>query len=105
MDLAEIMLLMEEVIWNHDECCRNADWNGTSHDGEEVGFQPVDMVLRFLTVRLPNNSKYPHLFKPIILLAQPSNNQTTIPNSDFAHSETFPSPSIPMCIMTHAGVH
>ena len=71
MDLAEIMLLRKQVIWNRDECGRNVDWNGMSHDGEEMGLQPVDMVPRFLTIRPPNNSEYPHVFKTIILPAQP----------------------------------
>src|ERR1700734_1722411 len=69
------MLLREEVIWNRDECCWDADWNWMLHDGKEVGFQPVDMVPRFLIVRLPNNSEYPHLFKPIVLPAQPLTKQ------------------------------
>jgi hypothetical protein len=70
MDPAELTLFKKEVIWNRNKCCRNTDWNGMLYDGEKVGLQPVDMVPRFPTIRLPNNSEYPHLFKPIVLPAQ-----------------------------------
>ena len=57
MDLIKIVPFRKEMIRNCDECSRNPDWNGMSCDGEEVGFQPEDMVPRFSTVRPPHDPK------------------------------------------------
>src|ERR1700683_5652709 len=71
MNLIKTVPLRKEVIWNCNEHGRNVNWNGMLCDNEEAGFQLVNMVPWFLTKRLSNDSKYPHLFKHIILIAQP----------------------------------
>src|ERR1700735_4648472 len=76
----------KEMIQNCDKCSGNPDWNGMLYNGKKVGIQPKDMVPRFLTIKLPDDPKQPHLFEPIILLTQPLVKQ---PNS---HSRFQPCP-------------
>src|ERR1700684_3655411 len=94
MDLIKMVSLRKEMIHDCNKCSRNPDWNGMLCDGEEVGFQPVNMVPRFPTIRLPNNSKYTHLFKPIILLAQPLIKQPNSHSQFQLHPFKNPFPSL-----------
>jgi hypothetical protein len=98
MDLIKMVPLGKEMVQNCNKCGRNADWNGMSCDGEEVGFQPVNMVPRFLTIRLPDNSKYPYLFKLLVLPAQPLVKQLNS-NSQF---QLCPFRNLSLSLCSHA---
>ena len=65
-----MMSLGKGVVRNSDECCWNAYRNGVPGDGKEVGFQPVDMVSWLTTIGPANDSKHPHILKPIIPLTE-----------------------------------